>query len=146
MFAQKPKAREDRSAVLGSVRLPVQPESAGIARGFVRRRLDNHNVTAQVGDTMALLVSELVGNTVRHSRDSAYPYMLVEVSRRGSMLRLEVHDGDRTMPIARDTGEDDESGRGLLVVAALTSRWGAVGTPRGKYVFCEVPMAAGSAT
>lgn len=43
-------------------------------------------------------------------------------------MRIEVHDSDRNRPERREPSADDDSGRGLALVDALTGgRWGVSG-------------------
>jgi anti-sigma regulatory factor (Ser/Thr protein kinase) len=130
---------QTRRVVLDSTQLSVHPESVGAARRFVRQTLTTHGITSQTLDAMVLLVSELATNVVVHAKTDAYPMMLISVLRYGAMLRLEVHDVDEHHPQPRTVTDQDETGRGLAVVASLAERWGTVPTRAGKYVFCELP-------
>jgi hypothetical protein len=53
----------------------------------------------------------------------------------GSVLRVEVPDSEPGVP--RIVGEADEGGRGLLLVAALSDKWGVRERDLGKVVWCE---------
>ena len=44
------------------------------------------------------------------------------------------------MPTLRSASENDEVGRGLILVACLASRWGAHRTSDGKVVWFELPL------
>jgi len=46
-------------------------------------------------------------------------------------LRLSVTDANNTLPTPRDASPDDESGRGLTLVAALADEWDAEPRPGG---------------
>lgn len=53
--------------------------------------------------------------------------------------RLEVTDPDpHAWLIARHPDEQDETGRGLLLLDAVARRWGVWLTPAGKTVWCEL--------
>lgn len=82
-----------------------------------------------------VVASELVGNSIRHAGTDE---IRVDAHADGAAYRLTVWDGDGTLPVPRDPGPDALSGRGLLLVAELVSRWGVVldGTG-GKTVFAE---------
>ncbi|MFB7328454.1 ATP-binding protein [Streptomyces sp. NPDC056190] len=82
--------------------------------------------------TTELVVSELVGNVVRHA---AGPILLRLL--RSRKLICEVTDGSSTMPRIRRAADTDEGGRGLQLVAALTDSWGARYTPSGKCIWTE---------
>jgi PAS domain-containing protein/anti-sigma regulatory factor (Ser/Thr protein kinase) len=111
--------------------LPENPVAAGQARKCVRDQLAEWGLDDLAMST-ELLVSELVGNVVRHARGPVHLRML-----RGRTLVCEVSDGSLTTPRIRHAGETDEGGRGLQLVAALSDRWGARFTKSGKYIWTE---------
>jgi hypothetical protein len=53
-------------------------------------------------------------------------------------LRVEVFDGDCQMPAPVQTAADATSGRGLGLVGALSSTWGAEARSGGKVVWAEL--------
>ncbi|MFJ5156777.1 SpoIIE family protein phosphatase, partial [Streptomyces sp. NPDC088353] len=110
------------------------PIAAGEAREHVRDQLARWDVDAL---TMAaeLLVSELVGNAVRHAKGPIGLRLL-----RGERLICEVSDSSLTTPRIRHASETDEGGRGLQLVAALSDRWGARYTSAGKCIWTEQQM------
>jgi anti-sigma regulatory factor (Ser/Thr protein kinase) len=79
-----------------------------------------------------LLVSELVGNVVRHAVGPTTVRLL-----RSRTLICEVSDGSLSMPRIRRAADTDEGGRGLQLVAAMADRWGARYTPSGKCIWTE---------
>jgi PAS domain S-box-containing protein len=84
-----------------------------------------------------LVVSELVTNAIRYG---APPIQLRLIHDRG--LICEVSDSSSTAPHLRRARVFDEGGRGLLLVAQLTERWGARQTGAGKTIWCEQTLAA----
>jgi anti-sigma regulatory factor (Ser/Thr protein kinase) len=112
-----------RVAVRESVTLAGRAERARAARAFVSEILGSGH---PCGDVAVLLVSEIFGNSVRHSGSGA-PRETVTVAVRtgGGIVRVEVTDraGPRA-PQLRPLGGDAEGGRGLQLVAALAARWG----------------------
>jgi len=119
------------------VRLPRTSPSARLARRGVRGVAAAHGVDSTVAE---LLVSELVGNAVRHSgaSDDADAVVL-RVTVDGGVLRVELDDCSERMPeLPEGAAEDAESGRGLLLVAELATRWGAQSSAGGKRVWFEV--------
>jgi anti-sigma regulatory factor (Ser/Thr protein kinase) len=78
------------------------------------------------GDDAALLVSELFGNSVRHSRSGAAGgTVTVAVSAGDGLVRVEVTDrSGPEVPELDAAGRDAEGGRGLQMVAGLAARWG----------------------
>ncbi|MEU6352533.1 SpoIIE family protein phosphatase [Streptomyces sp. NPDC047072] len=114
--------------------LADDPRAAGQARRHVRDQLSAWDLD-DLAPTTELLVSELVGNVVRHARGPIRLRLL-----HTSTLICEVYDGSQTMPRIRRASETDEGGRGLQLIAALTTSWGARFTPKGKCIWTEQPL------
>lgn len=87
-----------------------------------------------LGDTAALLVSEVATNALVHGRGD----VRVEAVARDGALRVEVSDDEPGLPAPRRAGELDEGGRGLALLDALASDWGTDGGADGKTVWFEV--------
>ncbi|WP_417801406.1 SpoIIE family protein phosphatase [Streptomyces mangrovi] len=115
--------------------LSDDPKAAGQARRHVREQLAVWDLD-DLTPTTELLVSELVGNVVRHARGPVRLRLLY-----GAELICEVYDGSQTMPRIRRAKETDEGGRGLQLITALSGRWGARYTPTGKCIWTEQPLA-----
>jgi anti-sigma regulatory factor (Ser/Thr protein kinase) len=126
--------------LLGALRLPLTPSSVGDARAFTATLLRGYRVHPSVCETSVLLVSELVTNAIQHALHTAAASALLTLTRTGELLRIEVADPDPRMPAKHDAFNDDESGRGLIIVEWHATRWGAESTGDGKRVFCEIPM------
>jgi anti-sigma regulatory factor (Ser/Thr protein kinase) len=76
---------------------------------------------------VAAIVAELAANAVTHGRVPGRDLELRVVLTAGQAIRIEVSDArDERRPLASLAAPepDAEAGRGLLVVAALASRWG----------------------
>jgi len=111
------------AAVRESVTLAGRADRARVARAFVGGLLGSGH---PCGDTAVLLVSELFGNSVRHS-GSGDPGETVTVAVRtaDSTVRVEVTDrGGPGVPELGPAGRDADGGRGLQLVARLAARWG----------------------
>ncbi|NJP45726.1 SpoIIE family protein phosphatase [Streptomyces sp. PRB2-1] len=83
--------------------------------------------------TMELVISELVTNAIRHGRQPVRLRLIKD----DASLFCEVSDGSNTAPHLRRARVLDEGGRGLLLVAQLTDRWGTRQTPVGKIIWTE---------
>jgi anti-sigma regulatory factor (Ser/Thr protein kinase) len=60
------------------------------------------------------------------------------LSVRNDALRIEVWDTSSRPPLRRTAADEDEGGRGLLLVQALSKEWGCdVLNAGGKIVWCE---------
>ena len=72
-----------------------------------------------------LLVSELVTNAMQASlsAERILPVLLWLSSDRSRLL-IQVQDSNRCPPAAADTDDVGESGRGLLIVEAISTKWG----------------------
>ncbi len=111
------------ATVRETVTLAGRAERARAARSFVSEVLGPGH---PCGDVAILLVSEIFGNSVRHSGSGAAGETVTVAVRAGDgIVRVEVTDcaGPGT-PKLRPVGHDAESGRGLQLVAALAARWG----------------------
>ncbi|MCP2338558.1 SpoIIE family protein phosphatase [Actinomadura rupiterrae] len=111
--------------------LPTDPASVRRARGLVSSKLAEWDLDDLVYTT-ELLASELVTNALRYAPGGIELRLLLERT-----LTLEVLDRSAALPRLRHALDDDENGRGLLVVSQLAHRWGTRRTPAGKVVWCE---------
>jgi two-component sensor histidine kinase len=84
------------------------------------------------------LTSELVTNSYRHAGSGAR----VTVSRRGGIVRVEVHDSGhgpiRMLPL----DVEQQRGRGLRIVDAMARRWGSSTADGGTTVWFELDVGA----
>ncbi|WP_079063517.1 SpoIIE family protein phosphatase [Streptacidiphilus griseoplanus] len=111
--------------------LPVDPAVVGTARELAARQLESWGLP-ELLFTTELVVSELVTNAIRHA---AGPIQLRLI--RQTVLTCEVSDASSTSPRLRHARTTDEGGRGLLLVAQLSRRWGTRHTPTGKIIWAE---------
>ncbi|MFE6821499.1 SpoIIE family protein phosphatase [Streptomyces sp. NPDC057690] len=86
--------------------------------------------------TTELVVSELVTNAIRYG---AHPIRLRLIHDAATLI-CEVSDTSHTAPHLRRAKTWDEGGRGLLLVAQLTQRWGSRHTPEGKTIWAELSL------
>lgn len=91
---------------------------------------------ASLGDSAELIVTELITNAVTASRAlaQALPVRLWLASDLAWLL-IAVGDPSTQPPVRLDTGDDSESGRGLILVEAMSSQWGWFRRRPGKYVW-----------
>ncbi|MGW1025208.1 SpoIIE family protein phosphatase [Streptomyces sp. NPDC002577] len=116
---------------VASCSLPDDPRAAGQAREYVRHQLAVWGLD-DLAMTTELLVSELVGNVIRHAKGPIHLRML-----RSRSLICEVYDGSLSSPRIRRAAFTDEGGRGLHLVAALSQRWGTRHLDEGKCIWTE---------
>jgi anti-sigma regulatory factor (Ser/Thr protein kinase) len=111
------------TAVRETMTLAGRAERARAARWFVSEVLGPGHPCR---DDAVLLVSEIFGNSVRHSGSSGPgETVTVAVMAGDGIVRVEVTDrAGPGMPRLRPAGRDAEGGRGLQLVAGLAARWG----------------------
>ncbi|MEU5137945.1 ATP-binding protein [Streptomyces californicus] len=116
--------------------LPRVAVSARSARRLVRLALDVWGLPG-VQDAAELVVSELVTNAVLHAHSDR---VRVSVTRIGAeQVRVAVADLSKDRPAARAAGDEQETGRGLGIVDALSGgRWGVDALPYGKRVWATL--------
>ncbi|WP_326596757.1 ATP-binding protein [Streptomyces sp. NBC_01803] len=98
--------------------LPEDPVAARQAR-YLRAQLEAWRLGEDRAMTTELIVSERVGNVVRHAKGP----VRLRLPRSRTLLR-EVSDGSPTTPHIRHGSATDEGGRGPHLVAAMVRRWG----------------------
>lgn len=109
-------------------------QSVRKAREFATRALDGWGLTSRTED-IRLCVSELATNAVVHGTARGHGF-LVRLDIDDNCVRLEVHDSRRQQPVVREPTVTDISGRGLMLVAALSDEWGVKDrTPLGKVIW-----------
>jgi anti-sigma regulatory factor (Ser/Thr protein kinase) len=103
--------------------LSSRAASAAEARHRTLAWLFHHAVGRQAAEAAVLIVSEFVANAVVHSGGDVISCAL----RLGDgLLRIEVTDqgGGLAEPAAQEPAADEISGRGLLMVGAVSEAWG----------------------
>jgi hypothetical protein len=116
------------------------------ARATVRLTLATWGL-AHASDPAEMVISELVTNAITASRASAPEGtdprpITYRLTADGRELRIEVWDPDPTPPPQDATlpDDDEENGRGLFIVAALSSGWGSYGRNGGKIVWSALSL------
>ncbi|WP_346175571.1 ATP-binding protein [Streptomyces cuspidosporus] len=113
------------------LRFTATPRGARLARRLTAYYLDSwgYPYGSEVNDSASLVVAELTANAVTHGRGPGREDALLGLALIDGWLRIEVSDmrGERR-PALRTAAEDEEAGRGLLIVGALAERSGV--TPR----------------
>ena len=106
--------------------------SVAEARRTVAKHLGRLGVSPASVDDANLVTSELLTNAAQH----AVPPLQLRVLAEEGEIRIEVHDHASYEPRKQRPDSEDEHGRGLQIVAALSERWGTRPTDRGKAVWC----------
>ena len=117
------------------LRCAGEPESAGVARRFVRDALEALEVPAELVERVVLVTSELATNAILHARTA----FVLRVHQAASIpaLTVSVTDAAPSMPVPQVERPGKENGRGLAVVQGFSSAWGVNVQPDGKSVWAE---------
>ncbi|MCX5213488.1 ATP-binding protein [Kitasatospora sp. NBC_00240] len=117
----------------------------GAARTAVAAAATSWGVGGEGLDDLLCVVSELVANAVRHAPGPLSAR--VRFAPDGTRVLIEVSDTGSSLPrlVAGASELFAESGRGMLMVAALAERWGARPDDGGKTVWCELLLPAAPA-
>ncbi|MFD6171857.1 SpoIIE family protein phosphatase [Streptomyces coeruleorubidus] len=111
--------------------VPDDPSAVAQTRKDVVAQLERWGLSDAVFVT-ELVVSELVTNAIRHAQPPIQLRLIHD-----NTLICEVSDGGNTAPHLRRARTYDEGGRGLLLVAQLTGRWGTRQGASGKTIWAE---------
>ena len=108
--------------------------SAASARGFVAMKLQEWHLDHLLDDAL-LVASELATNAVLHAQSTCRLRLVLGPR----TLRIEVSDAGIGTPEPQPVSFTEEHGRGLLLVAALSTAWGLETSSRlGKSVWAEL--------
>ena len=134
---------------IASIRLAALASAPFWARCHTRDVLSKWRMLPETIETAELLVSELVTNAAKfagpppsklRNRDLA-SVGIIDVALRYLLGRvvIEVSDSDPNPPVAANPDLDSESGRGLMLVQALSKEWSYFFPPTGgKTVYCVI--------
>jgi len=127
--------------------LAAQPTAPGVVRGHVRAVACEWGLT-DLADIAELLASEIATNGVQASQRfrtradvAIVPVIRLWVTSDGISMVIHVWDASDEMPVLKDSGADEENGRGLMLVAALGKDWGCYRKPEGKVVWVMITLA-----
>ncbi|MFE2032092.1 SpoIIE family protein phosphatase [Streptomyces scopuliridis] len=116
--------------------LPAEPALVSAARDHAITQLAAWGLE-ELTFTTELVISELFTNAILHAEGPVQLRLI-----RDRALTCEVSDTSTTAPHLRRARVYDEGGRGLLLVAQLTDRWGTRQIPSGKAIWAEMALPA----
>jgi anti-sigma regulatory factor (Ser/Thr protein kinase) len=123
--------------------LAALPTAPACARGHVRSVVLEWGLR-DLTDTAELLVSELITNAIHAStrlKDRAIvPVIGLWLSSDQASIVIRVWDASDEMPVRQEAGPGDDSGRGLMIIDALSSNWGAYREADGKVVWAGISL------
>ncbi|MFE9407844.1 ATP-binding protein [Streptomyces sp. NPDC006704] len=110
--------------------VPARTESVSLARRRSRAMLTGWGHDEELHETVSLVISELVTNAVVHT---AGDHILCELTDLRRALLIAVRDlgCGSAGPRLCHSGNEEERGRGLLLVDAVSSAWGSHDAPYG---------------
>ncbi|MEU6174017.1 DUF6415 family natural product biosynthesis protein [Streptantibioticus parmotrematis] len=120
--------------------LPCVRESVRHARAFVSDVLAAWDMDDDMADCGKTIVTELLANAVEHTETPASKIIIERPS--NGVVRIGVSDSSRGAPHLEPADPNAESGRGLSLVAALSSQWGYDTHPWGKVTWAVIEASA----
>lgn len=101
--------------------LPADHEAPARARGGLARFLSSEKLAPELQENAALLTTELVTNSVRHSALGTSQFIELHCDLDDRRLLVRVTDAGGPFPLSDPDG--DVGGWGLLLVAEISDRW-----------------------
>jgi anti-sigma regulatory factor (Ser/Thr protein kinase) len=126
--------RQSSSLALSDV--PAK-SAGGCARAWTKVIVTEWRLAA-LSEAAELIVSELATNAVRASRDEGVAFFRLILTHARGEVAILVRDFCSGLPQPREAGQNDEGGRGLLLVQAMSRRSGWYppdSGPPGKFVY-----------
>jgi anti-sigma regulatory factor (Ser/Thr protein kinase) len=125
--------------------LACDVSAARAGRQFITERFSEWGVGPAEGveiglDDVLLAATELIANAVRYCEGE----IGLALETHHDAIALGVTDGHAAPAVVHRADPHDESGRGLALVEAVTTRWGQERHGATKTVWCEFPLPAGS--
>ena len=139
--AATPVSGPPRHLPTWKVLVPV-PEAVGASRAFVADVLGRWGEAPEQVEDVVLLASEMATNAVIHARS---PFR-ISVDRSGDGINVAVQDVAHRLPQVGTGDARSDTGRGMGIVAALSSCWGCDDVPSGKVVWAELAAPTRHAT
>ncbi|MFG3138637.1 SpoIIE family protein phosphatase [Streptomyces sp. NPDC048211] len=127
-------ARPLRHDAIAEWEFPADPAAVADARAAVARKIGEWGLT-DLDFAVELIVSELITNAVRYAGGPIGLRLIHD-----KVLVCEVSDPSNTQPRLRQASSSDEGGRGLFLVAQVSSRWGSRYRQSGKTIWAELAL------
>ncbi|MEP7192779.1 MAG: ATP-binding protein [Actinomycetota bacterium] len=122
-----------------TLRLPWRQDSGREARRALVASLRDLDVDATVVGEAEIVISELVGNAVRHARPLPDGMIKVNWTVRAGVVEVEVTDGGGpTIPRPAPQAPLAATGRGLRIVRSYAHEWGVHEDRAGRTVWVSL--------
>ena len=115
--------------------LACEAASVAAARRLVRTAFSAWQLD-HLADDGALIVSELMANSVQHTECRNVRVIVTRPA--PDLVRVAVVDTSRVLPARRSASDTDTDGRGLAIVEAVADRWGVDLLRWGKRAWAEL--------
>jgi anti-sigma regulatory factor (Ser/Thr protein kinase) len=123
--------------------LPVTDATVPSARAGTVRTLTAWSVARSAVEVAELVVSELVSNAIKAA--GWHDQVAIRLTADLDHVLVEVWNPGTSLPQRRQPGADDEGGRGLVLVEALTETWGSYhATSGGTVVYARIAGGIGA--
>lgn len=117
------------------------PRSVSLARRRSARLVGEWGYPGLAGD-VGVVVSEMASNALLHGHVQGRLFR-VHLALTRAALRVEVTDArGECLPVRRTPDDEAQFGRGLILIGALSARWGVEPCVVGKTVWAEFDVAA----
>lgn len=111
-------------------RFSARPSSVAKARRFATQDIEDTELAVRI----ATVVSELATNAIRHAKSA----FVLEVRSHDGHVRVAITDVSADPPRPSVRAKGDPTGRGLMIVEAMSDRWGFHPDGVGKVVWAEI--------
>lgn len=115
-----------------------EPAAVGWARRWTLRELIS--LYATLGED-ALDIQTVVSELVTNALQAECRRLTLALDAHHSYVRIATSDDARGEPVKQQPRADQAHGRGLLIVDALSKRWGVERDQHGKTVWAEIALA-----
>lgn len=126
--------------------LVTLPSAPFWARRHTRATLHAWQQCPETIETAELLVSEITTNAINASDHGDLQRISLTLRLLPGRIIIEVFDTSPSPPVLADTGPDTETGRGLILIQALSKEWGHYFPPAGGKVVYSVLSTPGTTT
>lgn len=125
--------------------VPFHAPSASLVRAELKQWLAEKGFSGETVDDARVVISELVGNSVRHAHPLPVNQLVVSWAVDGNDLVISVTDGGSgTSPHPISAADTAVSGRGLSIVEALVEHWWVEDDRGATTVHVRIPLGPAS--
>jgi anti-sigma regulatory factor (Ser/Thr protein kinase) len=118
---------------LAGFSLPGVPYSVRMARSYMRTTLAYHGLAA-LAEHAESVTTELAANALTHAHAEQIILAVASLPEIAA-IAIVVRDSSPRPPVKRNPSATTERGRGLLIIEALSARWGWRPEVQGKAVY-----------